>query len=212
MRGDGDYHDDGGQWLRLQKSALAFARRWLRTADDVANDIAQEAVLCLLERRNAVRNPTAWLFVVTRRLCSQHRKRQQLGDCLPSTYVSTGSEQMQAVDPSWFEARLDLQIDLHSLLGDRRLTVRDRRILFLLLVGCTHSEIAGRLGCSRGVTAQYVCRCLRRMRMIEARDGSQRSGFPPTGSLVLTDRRQNALLTHSRISRMIPGKTREGSC
>jgi len=162
--------DDAGEWLQLQKSALVFARRWVRAPDDLAKDIAQQAMLCLLEQRKPIRNPTAWLFVVTRRLCSQHKKRQRLGGPLTSTYVSGYSQQPHPVDRSSFETRIDLQIDLHSLLRNRRLTVRDRRILFLLIVGYTHSEIARQLGCSREVTAQYVFRCMRRMRIIAPRD------------------------------------------
>ena len=136
----------------MHSAAHGFARDRCRTAA-TAEDIAQEALVRFLRRSNDVRDPYSWLFVVTRRIAQRARRLD-----LSRSQVEAGLEH---VTPSDFLG--DGVRALRNLLHHPMLSIRDRRVLAWVIVGYTQSEIAQRLGCSRGHVAQYVARARRRL-------------------------------------------------
>jgi RNA polymerase sigma factor (sigma-70 family) len=143
--------DQAWDWDSIGRTVLGFARLWSRRPED-ACDVAQDALLRLITKRTEVRDPIPWLFVVTRRLASKrlHSERQ-----FPVQYLVSEPRSEPRTNRSH-----DLGDALRFLLRETRLGARDRRILVLVALGFTHSEIASRLGCHRRDVGQYVSRAM----------------------------------------------------
>src|SRR5258708_12870402 len=118
-------HDppDLGRLLRL---AYRVARRWCRSPAD-ADDVAQEAMVRYVAMSPLPANPTAWLFVVIRRLSNRHRIRNRARESAEGAFLE-----------GMLDARLDadLRLDIEVVLSS--MTERQRRLL-LMLLECSQS-------------------------------------------------------------------------
>lgn len=129
---------------------MRFARFWCGQASD-AEDIAQDAVIALLQYRDDLHDPDGYLFISVKQIALRRIARQRRLLPLEAMANTTGV--------GAFEAAL-LQRALHDC---RTLSPRSRLVLEMTLEGYTHSEIASTLGVTRGVVAQWVARARRRL-------------------------------------------------
>jgi len=103
-------------------------------------------------------HPTAWLFVVIRRMCTRERERDlRRGDAEAA---------FESLRPAQHESGLLLEIEqvLDSL------TERDRDLILLVIEGQDSREIARRFRCNIRDVGQMVARVRKRARTI--RDGT----------------------------------------
>ena len=135
---------------------LAVAIRY--GADD-PEDVVQDALLTALECGASFRcesSPTTWLYRVIVNRCHDRwrrraRRRRALAEYPPG---------VQAIPPTVFERRA-----VRAALA--RLTRRQRRVCLLHdVLGCTHAEIATRLGCSEGTSKSTLHDARRRLRSV----------------------------------------------
>ena len=123
-------------WDRIRRMAVRFARLWCGHASD-AEDIAQDALMALLQYRHDLHNLDGYLFVSVKQIALRRIVRQRRMDSLELTTTTTGV--------GAFETVL-LQRALHDC---RSLSPRSRLVLEMTLEGYTHTEIASLLGVSR---------------------------------------------------------------
>lgn len=134
-----------------------MASHWCRAPDE-ALDVAQEAVVRLLQGESLPGNVGAWLFVVTRRLSHRRHLRD---------VARTGAELAFAERPRHCPD-LDLRIDVDTVIS--RLGARDRDLLTQLALGSLSREIAERLGCQVRDVGQMVARARRKARKLMEED------------------------------------------
>jgi len=136
------------------RRAEAMARRWVGRRD-LAEDVAQEAVLRLLQYWPDVAQPVAWLRVVIRRLAiaalSDERQQVPLDEVppLPSRR-----------DPWNAERRLDLTRAI------RALNDRQRELIRMRVRGLRHREIADVYGWPVNRVGPELSRAMKRLRTI----------------------------------------------
>jgi len=154
-------------WEQAARWSRACARRWCRSHED-HEAIAQEALVRLVQHRDAVRCPESWLYVITRRLALESRARGES--------YGTGPENIRAVDHvGQRNAADEPAAAVRAIVRDRRLAVRDRRILAWVALGYTHAEIAVRLGCNRTAVGREISRAAARLEKLAAGAGLRRS-------------------------------------
>jgi RNA polymerase sigma factor (sigma-70 family) len=136
----------------ISRYAGTLARHWMGRRE-MAEDVAQEAVLRLLQHWPSVERPRAWLRVVIRRLAmtSLVDERQQIS--LEAT------PPLHARSDLWTrERRLDLRRGLQTLNDRQKSLVRMR------LEGLLHREIAEIFGWPVNRVGPEVARALKRLR------------------------------------------------
>jgi len=134
------------------RHADAMARRWVRRRE-LAEDVAQEAVLRLLQHWPDVARPHAWLRVVIRRLAiaSLSDERQQVS--------LEAAPPLCAHSDLWTRER---RLDLSRALGE--LTCRQRSLVRMRLMGMRHREIAKVFDWPVNRVGPEVARALKRLR------------------------------------------------
>lgn len=122
-----------------QRSATVYALvlrhlAYSRVPREIAEDIAQEVVVCFLRRVSGILNDGAWARTVAIRLWWRECRDREVNLPLESgpTRVVAGL--------CGLEDRIDLS---RALMG---ISPRDRRLLLLSLSGRSHSEIGGEIG------------------------------------------------------------------
>lgn len=145
----------------LLSIATRTALRWCRSAPD-AEDVAQEAVLRLLEQEALPENAHTWLFVVTRRLATRSRMRELARLRAEETFA--------AVAPA--QPRPDVLLDVGRALTT--LGPRDRRLLLRVAEGVLSNDIAAEFGCHVRDVGQMVARARRKARNAANRGQSLR--------------------------------------
>jgi RNA polymerase sigma factor (sigma-70 family) len=138
----------------LLRAAARMALRWCKSRE-LAEDVAQDAVVRLLAQQTRPRNEPAWMFVVVRRLCNHER--------LAAMERRAAEDAFRARD-GWTGYALDLQLDVGTVLSHLR--PRERRVLLLVVYGFPASGIARRLGCKERDVGQLVARARRKARML----------------------------------------------
>jgi RNA polymerase sigma-70 factor (ECF subfamily) len=127
---------------------------------DLAEDIAQEAFVRLLDHRP--RDPRAWLFTVAGRLVSDHSRRT----AARARRLALVAEAEPAVgpppaeDPSALVVRAEAVDAVRAALG--RLTERDRTLLLLHHGGHSYAEVAARIGVVPASVGPLLTRAQRR--------------------------------------------------
>jgi RNA polymerase sigma factor (sigma-70 family) len=134
---------------RLLRIAYRMAMRWCQSPAD-ADDVAQEAIVRYVAMATLPANPTAWLFVVIRRLSNRQRMRTRARERAELTFLE-----------GVLDARLDtdLRLDIEVVLSS--MTERQRRLLLMLLEGAQSREIAEAFGCNVRDVGQMVARARR---------------------------------------------------
>jgi RNA polymerase sigma factor (sigma-70 family) len=146
------YSPKNHNWNELRSAAVHFARLWCNEVAD-AEDIAQEAMITLLCHRRPIREAYNWLFVVIKRRAIRaiaHQRKRQL---------QTQSRNTWSASSPMFEQRILIQ----DILSDRRLRARDRLLVGWVLLGYSHAQIAGHLGCAARDVGQHLARALKRI-------------------------------------------------
>lgn len=132
-----------------------MALRWCSPVD--ADDVAQEVLVRLLRLPARPENPSAWIYIVSRRVWNRMRLRNL-----------TRAEAETLFEP--FRARTagspDLLLDVDSVLS--RLPPRDRRILTMVFEGVKSPDIANELGCHVRDVGQMVARARNKARRLLA--------------------------------------------
>lgn len=134
------------------RQAEALARHWVRRRE-MAEDVAQEAVLRLLQHWPNVQRPHAWLRVVIRRLAMTTlvNDRQQVPlDIAPPLHARS--------DLWTRERRLDL------VRGLRALSQRQQSLVCMRLEGLLHREIAEIFDWPVNRVGPELARALKRLR------------------------------------------------
>ena len=126
---------------------------------DLAEDIAQEAFVRLLDHRPA--NPRAWLFTVAVNLVADHA-RSASGRARRLALVGPDAARADARDdaPDAALARADLVGEVRATLA--HLSERDRTLLLLHHGGYSYAEVAARLGVAASSVGPLVTRAQRR--------------------------------------------------
>lgn len=127
---------------------------------DLAEDIAQEAFVRLLDHRP--RDPRAWLFTVAGRLVSDHARRAaaRARRLALVTDADPVAGPPPADDPSALVVRAEALDAVRAALG--RLTERDRTLLLLHHGGHSYAEVAARIGVVPASVGPLVTRAQRR--------------------------------------------------
>ena len=185
---DPSWIPEGCDWGALRTVAAHFARVHGASRDD-AEDIAQEALLNLHRRRDRVREPIDWLFIVTRRLTARTRAA---GSTSFSARTAASRQSInQSINQSMTAPAVSSEGLLRRLAQASGLTMRQRRLLILVAQGFTHQEIALRLGSSRSAIGHQVARAVHRLERGASRPaslvrppsrGAQGSGYPRTAA------------------------------
>jgi len=127
-----------------------------------SEDVAQEALLTLCRLDYAPRSPSAWLRVTIRRLILRRIVRSKLEQ---RAYEGFFAE---------IRPRESLSLDDRMALAEieDQLSERSRDLLRAVGEGCTHQEIADRLGCELHQIGPRIARALvsaRRMSLLHRR-------------------------------------------
>jgi DNA-directed RNA polymerase specialized sigma24 family protein len=185
--------DSTTDWPALSRTARSFARLWCFDRE-AAKDVAQDALVTLLSRKNGVRSVHAWLFVVTRRL-ARRRAASASPIIIPLHLASRG--------PACTRDRQYPLTLLHRVLREATLSIDERRLLIWISLGRTHAEIASYMRCSRRDVGQRVGRMRKRLdRALNYRD-------PPTPAVF---RQRTEIVTstvgaHSRPNESLTAQT-----
>ena len=127
---------------------------------DLAEDIAQEAFVRLLDHRPS--NPRAWLYTVAARLVCDHSRRAA-GHARHLALVAAaepGASAAPADDPAAAVVRAEAVDGVRAALA--QLTERDRTLLLLHHGGFSYAELAPRLGVAASSVGPLITRAQRR--------------------------------------------------
>jgi RNA polymerase sigma-70 factor (ECF subfamily) len=140
---------------------------------DLAEDIAQEAFVRLLDREP--RDPKAWLFTVATNLATDH-SRVARGRARHLALVA--GDAPDGDDPALSLVRAEEVARVRKALA--ALSERDRSILLLHHEGFTYAEVGRQLGIAASSVGPLLTRAQRRLtrsyRQMEVRDARQASG------------------------------------
>ncbi|MBX5188087.1 sigma-70 family RNA polymerase sigma factor [Rhizobium sp. NZLR3b] len=137
--------------VQLTPALRAFARRFLRSEDDI-DDLVQETLLKALNSRHLYKPDTSlksWLFTILRNtFCTNYRRQKR-----EPTAMDAAMEQV-AIAPSqeWALRERELQRALVQLPDDRR------RALILVATGTSYEDAARLCGCRIGTLKSRVSR------------------------------------------------------
>ena len=137
--------------VQLTPALRAFARRFLRSEDDV-DDLMQETLLKALNSLHCYQPGTSlksWLFTIMRNtFCTNYRRQKR-----EPTAIDAAMEQV-AVAPSqeWALRERELEQALMQLSDDRR------RALILVATGTSYEDAARLCGCRLGTLKSRVNR------------------------------------------------------
>ncbi|EJT00958.1 sigma-70 family RNA polymerase sigma factor [Rhizobium sp. CCGE 510] len=137
--------------VQLTPALRAFARRFLRSEDDI-DDLVQETLLKALNSRHLYKPDTSlksWLFTILRNtFCTNYRRQKR-----EPTAMDAAMEQV-AIAPSqeWALRERELQQALTRLPDDRR------RALILVAAGTSYEDAAKLCGCRIGTLKSRVSR------------------------------------------------------
>jgi RNA polymerase sigma-70 factor, ECF subfamily len=179
---DRDDHDDAalvegaaggdsaafGALVRRHLPAALSAARWIVGERADAEDVCQDAFLAALVHIEACRPAhlfRGWLLQIVRRraldLC--RRERVRAAATLGSTAGEVDVPAPVGEGPGARAERADARARLRSALAG--LSVRQRRAIVLHdVLGCSHREIASRLGIAEGTARAQLFAARRRMR------------------------------------------------
>jgi RNA polymerase sigma factor (sigma-70 family) len=138
-------------WAQVRLDALHFAKLWCPNLPD-AEDVAQDAIVSLLSHVDRIDNVQNWLFVVTKRLAFRAIR----------TRVSRFPLLSPASRQNENRVALEQRSLIHHVVKDRVLRTRDRRLIWLAMIGCSHAQIAARIGCSARDIGQHLRRAAKR--------------------------------------------------
>lgn len=133
------------------RTARRMATRWCHSPAD-ADDVAQEAVIRLVEQRQPPNSAEAWPSVVTRRLSHRQQLKRLSQEHADAAFAD---QKCSSVDP-------DLLLDVSSLLS--RLNTRDRSLLIRVTEGAFSTELAMEFRCNSRDIGQMVARARRKAR------------------------------------------------
>jgi RNA polymerase sigma-70 factor (ECF subfamily) len=125
---------------------------------DLAEDIAQEAFVRLLDHRP--RDPRAWLFAVAANLVCDHSRSARGRERNLELVRGTGAATTPDDDPSAAVVRAEEVAGVRAALA--RLTERDRTLLLLHHGGFSYAEVAARLGVAASSVGPLLTRAQRR--------------------------------------------------
>ncbi|RFB85857.1 RNA polymerase subunit sigma [Rhizobium leguminosarum bv. trifolii] len=137
--------------VTLTPALRAFARRFLRSEDDI-DDLVQETLLKALNSRHLYQPGTSlksWLFTILRNtFCTNYRRQRR-----EPTAMDAAMEQV-AIAPSqeWALRERELEQALTQLPDDRR------RALILVATGTSYEDAAKMCGCRIGTLKSRVSR------------------------------------------------------
>lgn len=120
--------------------------------------MAQDALILYCAQPLPPRNSSAWLYVVTRRLCHRRVMRE---------LARLNAEQAYVLHEQHASAGIDLLMDLHTIL--HRLTPRERRLILRVVEGASSKEIAVEFKCNVQDVGQMVARVRRKTRTLFSR-------------------------------------------
>jgi len=121
-------------------------------------------VLRLLRQHEGPRDPIAWFYVVTRRVCNEMRLRTATRRDAEQAYGTSAGMQVQSGE---------LLLEVKNVL--RQLPARDQRLLELVLQGASSREIALLFDCNIRDVGQLVTRARRKARTIRDRRSRKRA-------------------------------------
>jgi len=143
----------------------AITKRY-RVPPGDAEDLVQEAVLTLVAKSRAIRNPEAWLVATLQNRCLVYwrrvlrREEREVRSSAELKEEGRWEESLEAErspDEPWLQ--WDLERAIETLPEQMQELIRLR-----YQEGCTHGEVAERLGYSRNSPSQLCARALRRLR------------------------------------------------
>ena len=137
-------------WNRLRAQAIRFAQLWCSRSCD-AEDVAQDALIALLQHPDDLQDPDAFLFTSVKRIALRKMRFQRRQHSLASIKIALAAPASETA----FARR--------ALWGAAGLSQRDKVVLAMTLDGYTQSEIASKLRVTRSVVAQYVARARRKL-------------------------------------------------
>jgi RNA polymerase sigma factor (sigma-70 family) len=126
-----------------------------RVPAEDASDLIQDAYVRFLqavqtERSQVVRDPSGYIFGITRRLVIDYFRRRRSGD-LPFDEKGTPVESANDV-----EREVDARLEMERAFG--ALSSQERELVLLNLSGYSYTEIAKRVGLSPGIVKRYLIR------------------------------------------------------
>lgn len=145
------------EWRVWSVDAHHTAQRVTRDRD-MANDIAQEALLLLMRCYAQVRDLHSWLLVVLRRMAVKSASRSRR----PAPRAAPKDPTCRMDGPAPF-VDIDTGLDVEKAMLE--MPRQQRRILALAFAGHSHAEIAAALGCEIhqvGPRLQHAYRALGR--------------------------------------------------
>ena len=148
---------------RHMRAALVVAQQAMRDPQD-AEDVVQDAFVRALERMEQCRDParfSAWLHQIVRNVAHDLRDKQRVrrADSIDDV------EPVSSSNPAKDAERSDLRVRLSAAL-DQLTTMQRAVLLFFDRDGFSHAEIAGRVGCSVGMSQQHLFAARKAMRRI----------------------------------------------
>lgn len=150
---------------RMRPRFRAITRRY-RVPPTDAEDLVQEAVLTLVAKSRTIRNPEAWLVATLQNRCliywrrALRREQREVRTIAELKEDGRWEESLEAGPPADRPLlRWDLERALATLPKPMQELIRLR-----FQEGCTHDEVADRLGYSRNSASQICGRALRRLR------------------------------------------------
>ena len=139
----------------VKSSATRVCRRYSIPPQD-AEDLMQQTLVALIDRRDQIKNPEAWLVGTLRNQCLMYwrRRRRRLYQAVDSSILE---ELASPAEPE--QGNVDLEHDLARVLS--RLPSRCRSVLELRYgLGCMPKETAQRLGYRSSSIYKILERCL----------------------------------------------------
>lgn len=158
----------GALYERLQPSLLRYLER-LTADSDIAQDVAQEAFLRLLRRRDLSGDDARlWIFTVATNLVRDHGRtvvrRQRLLSAQPVT--------PSAAPPPDLEAERSEAVErVRAAL--RLLPERDRQLLLMREEGFRYQEMAEAVGVAPGSVGTLIARALKKFEAVYRREEAQ---------------------------------------
>ncbi|MCP4203994.1 MAG: sigma-70 family RNA polymerase sigma factor [bacterium] len=156
--------------------AARICRRYRIPPQD-AEDLMQQSLMALIDGREQVENPEAWLAGTLRNHCLMYwrRRRRRLYSAVDTAILETLAEPTRSEQDT-----IELSHDMASILGD--LPSRCRSVLELRYgLGCRPLETAKRLGYRSSSIYKILQRCLAALSRRLTASGLAAETAPPAG-------------------------------